>query len=44
MDCLQTGQIPFERQASYVIAPFPDDLGAGCWVFVEDASALPWRR
>jgi hypothetical protein len=44
MDCLQTGEIPFERQAGYVIAPFPDDLGVGCWVFVEDASALPWRR
>jgi hypothetical protein len=43
-DCLQTGQVPFERHAGYVIAPFPDDLGVGCWVFVEDASALPWRR
>jgi hypothetical protein len=44
VDCLQMGQIPCERRASYVIAPFPDDLGVGCWVFVEDASALPWRR
>lgn len=43
MDCLHTGEIPFERQAGFVIAPFPDDLGAGCWVFVEVASALPWR-
>jgi hypothetical protein len=44
MACLQTGQIPFEHQPGYVIAPFPDDLGVGCWVLVEDASALPWRR
>jgi glyoxalase-like protein len=44
IDCLQRGQIPFERQPSCITAPFPDDLGAGCWVFVEDASTLPWRR
>jgi hypothetical protein len=44
MDWLQAGQIPLERQAGYIVAPFPDELGVGCWVFVEDASALPWRR
>ncbi len=42
--CLQAGQVAFERQAGYIIAPFPDDLGVGCWVFVENPSALPWRR
>ncbi len=41
--CLQAGHIAFERQAGYVTAPFPGDLGVGCWVFVENASALPWR-
>jgi hypothetical protein len=41
--CLQAGEVAFERQAGRVIAPFPDDLGAGCWVFVESASGLPWR-
>jgi hypothetical protein len=41
---LHAGQVAFERQAGYLIAPFPDDLGVGCWVFVENASALPWRR
>jgi len=44
MACLQAGHIAFEHQAGHVIAPFPDDLGVGCWVFVENASALPWRR
>jgi hypothetical protein len=42
--CLRAGDIAFERQAGYITAPFPDDLGVGCWVFVERASALPWRR
>jgi len=42
--CLQAGHVGFERRTAYVIAQFPDDLGVGCWVFVENASALPWRR
>jgi hypothetical protein len=42
--CLRAGDVAFERQAGYITAPFPDDLGVGCWVFVERASALPWRR
>jgi Glyoxalase-like domain len=33
-----------ERHDRCVMAPFPDDLGIGCWVFVEHAAALPWRR
>jgi hypothetical protein len=42
--CLHAGHGAFEREAGYVMAPFPDDLGAGRWVFVESPSALPWRR
>ncbi len=42
--CLHAGHVAFERQAGHVIAPFPDDLGVGCWVFVENPSALPWRQ
>ena len=42
--CLRAGHVAFERQAGHVIAPFPDDLGVGCWVFVENPSALPWRQ
>jgi len=41
--CLQAGRVGFDRGADYLIALFPDDLGVGCWVFAENASALPWR-
>lgn len=43
-DCLLDALIAFERQAGCVIARFPDELGVGYWVFVENAFALPWRR
>jgi Glyoxalase-like domain len=42
--CLQAGGLAFDRAAGHIVAPFPDDLGTGCWVFVESAAALPWRR
>jgi len=42
--CLQAGHAGFERRDDCVIAPFPDELGIGCWVFVENAAALPWRK
>ena len=42
--CLQDGYVGFERRDDCVIASFPDELGVGCWVFVENAAALPWRR
>jgi hypothetical protein len=41
---LRAGDLDFERHDSYVAAPFPGALGTGCWVFVEDAGALPWRK
>jgi glyoxalase-like protein len=31
------------RHGPLLIAPFPRELGLGAWVFVETASALPWR-
>jgi hypothetical protein len=31
------------RCGPLLIAPFPRELGLGAWVFVETASALPWR-
>jgi hypothetical protein len=41
---LRAGAVDFERNDGCLTAPFPDALGTGCWVFVEDAGALPWRR
>jgi hypothetical protein len=41
--CLTAGGISFDRRDDCVIAPFPAPLGTGCWAFVEDAAALPWR-
>ena len=41
--CLRAGGVSFERRKDCVIAPFPAPLGDGCWAFVEDAAALPWR-
>ncbi len=32
------------RQDDYVVAAFPDELGVGAWIFVENGAALPWRR
>jgi hypothetical protein len=31
------------RRGDCVIARFPDELGVGAWVFVEEAASLPWR-
>jgi hypothetical protein len=42
--CLQAGGIASEEHDRCVIAPFPDDLGDGCWAFVERAADLPWRK
>jgi hypothetical protein len=41
---LRAGGADFERNDGCLTAPFPDALGTGCWVFVEDVGALPWRR
>jgi len=42
--CLRAGHIGFDRRDGCVMAPFPDELGVGCWVFVEVAAAPPWRK
>jgi Glyoxalase-like domain len=34
---------PSRRHGPLLIAPFPRELGLGAWIFVETASALPWR-
>jgi hypothetical protein len=42
-DRLQAGGLAFQRSDGCIVAPFPVPLGTGCWAFVEDAAALPWR-
>jgi hypothetical protein len=41
--CLRAGDLAFERRDGCVMAPFPGELGVGCWAFVEHPCALPWR-
>jgi Glyoxalase-like domain len=41
--CLDAGGIAFTRRAGCLVAAFPAALGDGCWAFVEEAAALPWR-
>jgi hypothetical protein len=41
--CLKAGGVCFDRRDGCIVAPFPAPLGDGCWAFVEDAAALPWR-
>jgi hypothetical protein len=36
--------VTFAQYAGCIVAPFPDELGVGCWVFVENTAALPWRE
>ena len=31
------------RLGAALVVPFPDELGAGAWLFVENAADLPWR-
>jgi hypothetical protein len=38
------GRAEFRRRSESIIARFPDELGTGAWLFVEQPMALPWRR
>jgi hypothetical protein len=40
---LRVGGIATERRGRSVLAKFPEDLGIGCWSFVENAADLSWR-
>jgi hypothetical protein len=40
---LRTNDISFEQRDRMLVAAFPKELGAGAWIFVEQASDLPWR-
>jgi Glyoxalase-like domain len=41
---LRAGGLALRRNGPLLIAPFPPELGLGAWLFVEAASALPWRQ
>lgn len=43
VDVLRAGKLTSRAVGNAVIVPFPDELGTGAWVFVEDGAALPWR-
>lgn len=41
---LRHGRAEFGRRSESIIARFPEELGTGAWLFVEQPTALPWRR
>ena len=40
---LQAASLPARRIGAALAVPFPEPLGAGAWLFVENAADLPWR-
>jgi len=40
---LRQGQIAMRRIGRALVAKFPEELGIGAWLFVEQPSDLPWR-
>ena len=40
---LQRERLPMRRLGAALVVPFPAELGAGAWLFVENAADLPWR-
>jgi hypothetical protein len=42
-DHLRGESIAFRNAGAALVVPFPDELGAGVWVFAENSAALPWR-
>ena len=40
---LRKGGLSIRRRGPALIVPFPEELGVGAWVFVENAADLPWR-
>ena len=43
-ECLDGGSIRFARGNGVLVVPFPEKLGAGLWLFVEQPERLPWRQ
>jgi hypothetical protein len=42
-DLLRQSHLPMRRIGAALMVPFPDVLGVGAWLFVENAADLPWR-
>jgi hypothetical protein len=42
-DLIAQAGLKLRRSGETLVVPFPDELGAGAWVFVENAVDLPWR-
>lgn len=40
---LRASVVGFRKSGAALFVPFPDALGQGAWVFVENSAALPWR-
>jgi hypothetical protein len=40
---LRQERLPMRRLGEALAVPFPQELGAGAWLFVENAAGLPWR-
>jgi hypothetical protein len=40
---IRRGGLPARRLGGGLIVPYPSELGLGAWLFVENASDLPWR-
>ena len=40
---LRQERLQARRLGAALVVPFPDDLGIGAWLFVENAADLPWR-
>jgi hypothetical protein len=34
----------FEQREHMLLVRFPEELGTGAWIFVEQANDLPWRN
>ncbi len=41
---MEGGDLEWRAFEDGIAASFPSELGEGVWFFVEDATALPWRR
>ncbi len=40
---LKRENMPMRRLGAALVVPFPEELGVGAWLFVENAAELPWR-